>query len=160
VAARRGGGAAAVLRAVAPAAAPGLDEELGSAFDNAFGDRAAPEPSSVAALAPATSTAVSTSQAAPEWYVAIGEAQVGPLPLPEVKKRWEAGDIGPDSLVWRPGMAEWGPLSGVPELAAFLAPVPQPTAPSAAPGISVFAAPATRHAAPQPRPAPPGPNVE
>ena len=96
-----------------------------------------------------------------EWYVAIGEAQVGPLPLAEVKKRWEAGDIGPDSLVWRPGMGEWGPLSGVPELAAFLAPVPQPSAPSGGAGRRRSSPPPpTRQVAPQARPAAPAPEVE
>jgi predicted Zn finger-like uncharacterized protein len=160
---RRAEGApsAPVLERVAPAAAPGLDEELGSAFDNAFGDKpAASAPASAASWAPTGPVSGTASTPAQEWYVAIGEAQVGPLPLPEVRKRWEAGDIGPDSLVWRPGMAEWGPLSGVSELAAFLAPVPQPSAPSAAPSASVFAAPAARQLSPQARPAAPGPEVE
>ncbi len=152
---------APVLERVAPAAAPGLDEELGSAFDHAFGDQPeATAPSTEATQAPATAASETAAPAGQEWYVAIGEAQVGPLPLPEVRKRWEAGDIGPDSLVWRPGMAEWGPLSGVPELAAFLAPVPQPSAPSAAPAASVFAAPTTRQVSPQARPAAPAQDVE
>jgi predicted Zn finger-like uncharacterized protein len=146
--------------APAPAPGRGLDEELGSAFDQAFGDRPAASAPAPAGPAPAASAAAAPALAPQEWYVAIGEAQVGPLPLAEVKKRWEAGDIGPDSLVWRPGMTEWGPLAGVPELAAFLAPVPQPSAPSPAPAATVFAAPAGRPAAPQARPAAPGPDVE
>ena len=67
--------------------------------------------------------AAAPAPAATEWYVAIGQAQVGPLPLAEVKRKWEAGDVGPDSLVWRPGMGDWQPLSGVAELAGYLAPV-------------------------------------
>lgn len=152
---------APVLERVAPPAPAGLDEELGSAFDHAFGDQpATTTPAPAASQAPSSAATETAPAAGQEWYVAIGEAQVGPLPLPEVRKRWEAGDIGPDSLVWRPGMAEWGPLSGVPELAAFLAPVPQPSAPSAAPAASVFAAPTTRQVSPQPRPAAPEPDVE
>jgi predicted Zn finger-like uncharacterized protein len=154
---------APVLERTGPATGRGLDEELGSAFDHAFGDQPGPgpgpatpsaPPAAAAPVAPAIAAAgeapaapaapVAASPAAPEWHVAIGEAQVGPLPLLEVRKRWEAGDIGPDSLVWRPGMAEWGALSAVAELAAFLAPVPQPNAPAAAPSSSVFAAPAGR----------------
>ncbi len=161
-------GEAPVLERTAPAAAPapasgqGLDDELGSAFDQAFGDKpsaTAPAPAP-AGPAPAAPAAVASSPAPQEWYVAIGEAQVGPLPLAEVKRRWEAGDIGPDSLVWRPGMTDWGPLSGVPELAAFLAPVPQPSAPAAAPAAAVFSAPPGRAAAPQARPAASEPDVE
>ena len=81
--------------------------------------------------------------AATEWYVAIGQAQVGPLPLPEVKRKWEAGDVGPDSLVWRPGMADWLPLSSVSDLAGYLAPVPRTSAQGAR-GAATAAAPATR----------------
>jgi len=149
--------AAPMLERTAPAAPQGLDEELGSAFDSAFGERQTAAPAPAVAPVPVASPGPErTATATQEWYVAIGEAQVGPLPLPEVRKRWEAGDIGPDSLVWRPGMAEWGPLSGVAELAAFLAPVPQPTAPPAAAATSVFAAPAAaqaRHVSPQGQPA-------
>jgi predicted Zn finger-like uncharacterized protein len=146
--------------APAPAAGPGLEDELGSAFDQAFGDKPVASAPAPAGPVPEAPVAAASSPAPQEWYVAIGEAQVGPLPLAEVKKRWEAGDIGPDSLVWRPGMTEWGPLSGVPELAAYLAPVPQPSAPSTAPAAAVFAGPGGRPASPQARPAAPAPDVE
>ncbi|MBK9518007.1 MAG: zinc-ribbon domain-containing protein [Anaeromyxobacter sp.] len=104
---------------------PGLDDELGAAFDHAFGDPApAPAPQPPAAEpAPAPAPPVT---AATEWFVGIGDAQVGPLPVAEVKRRWEAGELGPDSLVWRAGMADWAPLTGVPELAAAVSPLPQP----------------------------------
>jgi predicted Zn finger-like uncharacterized protein len=130
---------AAEARPAAPSTAAGgngLDAELGQAFDTAFGEARAQEPKAPAPdlgatqamgpedasriAAPAASAPVST-----EWYVAIGQAQVGPLPLSEVKRKWEAGDVGPDSLVWRPGMGDWQALSSVGELAAYLAPVPR-----------------------------------
>jgi hypothetical protein len=160
--------AAPMLERSVPPSGKGLDEELGSAFDNAFGAQPAPVANPTVVALPAAEPVPAPAEATPppaaqEWYVAIGEAQVGPLPLVEVKKRWEAGEIGPDSLVWRPGMAEWGPLSGVPDLAAFLAPVPQPKAPSAAPAAAVFAAPSAaqpRQEAPQPQAAPAAPEVE
>ncbi|HET8541810.1 MAG TPA: GYF domain-containing protein [Anaeromyxobacter sp.] len=124
-----------------PAVTPsrGLDAELGSAFDHAFGDTppstAAPagdaDLGSTQAMGAEDAAKVFAATAPPppsatEWYVAIGQAQVGPLPLGEVKKKWEAGDVGPDSLVWRPGMADWAPLTTVSDLAGFLAPVPRP----------------------------------
>jgi hypothetical protein len=55
-----------------------------------------------------------------------------------VKSRWEAGEIGPDTLAWRPGMGDWAPISSIPEMAQYLAPVarggakPQPAAVPAA----------------------------
>jgi hypothetical protein len=60
-----------------------------------------------------------------DWYVAVDEKQVGPLEAAGVKARWESGEIGPDSLAWRPGMADWVPLSTVPEMAQYLAPIPR-----------------------------------
>jgi predicted Zn finger-like uncharacterized protein len=140
----------------APRTGEGLDAELGQAFENAFGDTpapaaAAPAPDLAAtqAMSPEEAAKVSGREPAPaatEWYVAIGEAQVGPLPLGEVKRKWEAGDVGPDSLVWRPGMADWSALSTVGDLAAFLAPVPRTSARNAvreeARRVEVEAAPA------------------
>jgi hypothetical protein len=146
------GAAAAEAPVLAPAPAPGgsgegLDAELGHAFDNAFGDgpaKASPaggDPDATQAVSPEEAAGMAARSAPPEpatteWYVAIGQAQVGPLPLVEVRRKWEAGDIGPDSLVWRPGMGDWAALTGVSDLAAYLAPVargvvrpqPQPAA--------------------------------
>jgi predicted Zn finger-like uncharacterized protein len=144
----------------APAPGGGLDAELGSAFDHAFGDTppATERPAAAGgadlgatqAMGPEDAAKVlsAPTPAATEWYVAIGQAQVGPLPLGEVKKKWEAGDVGPDSLVWRPGMGEWAPLTTVAELAGFLAPVPRPAAPGA------VRAPAAEAPKAEPQPAP------
>jgi len=122
----------------APASPPsgesGLDDELGQAFDNAFGDGDRPAAAPTAAPAPPpgelASTPAPAEPASPaaeevEWYVAVSDAQVGPLLPAGVKARWEAGEIGPDTLVWRSGMADWGPLSSVTELVQYLAPFPR-----------------------------------
>ncbi|HOX46363.1 MAG TPA: GYF domain-containing protein [Myxococcota bacterium] len=42
-----------------------------------------------------------------DWYLAIGDEQVGPMKLSEVDARWAAGEIGPRTLAWQTGMAEW-----------------------------------------------------
>ena len=123
---------------------PGLEAELGQAFDHAFGDTppstaapgSAPDAAATQLMGSEDAAKVFSEKAAAagasEWYVAIGQAQVGPLPLAEVKKKWEAGDVGPDSLVWQPGMSDWAPLSGVKQLADHLAPVPRAAAQPAA----------------------------
>ena len=59
-----------------------------------------------------------------EWFVAVNEVQTGPLSESRVREFWERGEIGPDSLTWRQGLADWIPLSEVAELAALLAPRP------------------------------------
>ena len=147
----------------APAPEGGLDAELGQAFDSMLGGppapAAAPAPDlqstqlmgeeDAAKIAAARSTA-SPAAAASDWYVAIGEAQVGPLPLPEVKRKWETGEVGPDSLVWKPGMADWQPLTTVGELATALAPVPRAPKPRPEPGRETAASRAAEAAAAAP----------
>ncbi len=161
------GAAAAEAPAPAPAPAPsaggtgeGLDAELGHAFDAAFGGAAAmsaaaaspgPDPDATQAVSSEEAASLAAQSAPPEpaateWYVAIGQAQVGPLPLVEVRRKWEAGDIGPDSLVWRPGMGDWAPLTGVSDLSAYLAPVSR--APARVPAQAALAPAASRDRAP------------
>jgi predicted Zn finger-like uncharacterized protein len=137
----------------------GLDAELGNAFDHAFGDAPPSSPAPGAELSAAEAPgdrdeadAAGGSPATTEWYVAIGQAQVGPLPLAEVKKKWEAGDVGPDSLVWRPGMADWSVLTSVPELAGYLAPLSRS-------GQQPARTPVPAPAASRPEPQQPAPDV-
>jgi predicted Zn finger-like uncharacterized protein len=156
--------------AVAPRGAEGaqggLDAELGQAFDNAFGDpppAAEPGPDLGATQAMGADDQARVAAAAPaptEWYVAIGQAQVGPLPLAEVKRKWEGGDVGPDSLVWRPGMGDWQPLTSVAELAGYLAPVARATpAPAREPASASRTASAAGETTPAPEQAAPAAEV-
>ncbi|HTO95829.1 MAG TPA: MJ0042-type zinc finger domain-containing protein, partial [Myxococcales bacterium] len=91
-----------------------LDRELGSAFESAFGGGSpglAAEAGEAAegqggsdappAEAPPAAAAADSRAAAEDisdWYVAVNDSQVGPLPAPGVKARWESGEIGPDTL--------------------------------------------------------------
>ena len=124
----------------APAAPPGgdgLDAELGLAFDKVLGETPPPA-GDLPAAPPSAASGPSPGESAPpgealppagpgsEWYVAVEDQQVGPLAAPAVKGRWESGEIGPDTLVWKPGLDDWKPLSQVPELQRFLSPVPRP----------------------------------
>ena len=59
-----------------------------------------------------------------EWFVAIDEKQVGPLTVDRLKRLWNGGEIGPDSLCWRSGLSDWMALSEVTELSSLLAPKP------------------------------------
>ncbi len=113
-----------------------LERELGNAFENAFGGGSA-------GLADEAKAAQASSEEAPvaedsdgrapstpgnaedvsDWYVAVDDNQVGPLQATAVKARWESGEIGPDTLAWRPGMSDWVPLSTLPEMAQYLSPV-------------------------------------
>lgn len=59
-----------------------------------------------------------------DWFVAIDDKQVGPMPIEKIKEHWDKGEIGPDSLCWRAGFSDWLALSEVSELAPVLAPRP------------------------------------
>lgn len=85
-----------------------------------------------------------------DWFVAINDAQVGPLTIEGVGEKWEKGELSADSLCWKPGMPDWKPLSSVPELAEKLAPRPAPEPEKAPAGAT-----ATGAQAPAPTPLPP-----
>jgi hypothetical protein len=104
-----------------------LERELGNAFQSAFTSSGARSHAAEAAApqAAASAEAPAGAEAFSDWYVAVNDRQVGPLPAPGVKARWEAGEIGPDTLAWRPGMADWVALSTITEMAQYLAPVPR-----------------------------------
>jgi predicted Zn finger-like uncharacterized protein len=113
-----------------PAAAPAPEGEEEQREEPGASVIALPAP----AVEPPRATVV-PAEAIEEWYVAIDDSQVGPMQAGLVKARWEAGEIGPDTLAWRPGMGDWMPISSIPEMAEYLAPVPRgaPAAAAAAP---------------------------
>lgn len=48
-----------------------------------------------------------------EWYYARDNLQQGPVSSLELKQLAAAGNLSPDDLVWREGMAEWAPARNV-----------------------------------------------
>lgn len=67
----------------------------------------------------------------PEWYVAINDEQVGPITMSDLETRWDAGQVQPDSLAWRNGLADWQPITAISELSRLIS-RPQASAPRAA----------------------------
>ncbi|MCW0217614.1 MAG: CD225/dispanin family protein [Prosthecobacter sp.] len=49
------------------------------------------------------------------YYTQSGGAQQGPVSQDELAAKLEAGELRPGDLVWREGMAEWTPITSVPE---------------------------------------------
>ena len=66
-----------------------------------------------------------------EWYVAIDEAQIGPVDLREIEQRWDAKELSEDSLAWKAGMGDWSPLAEIPDFAYLVTERPQQQAPAA-----------------------------
>lgn len=86
-----------------------------------------------------------------QWYYSKVGLQQGPVPETELLQKVRRGEIDGNNLVWREGMAEWIPLSRVPELTGDTTPYaptaaatseislekPTPELPSRQPGGSV-----------------------
>ncbi len=63
-----------------------------------------------------------------QWhYVAAGEA-IGPVDLATLSRLAREGELGPDTLVWTQGFAEWRPVRRVRALDDLLGPPPVPGA--------------------------------
>jgi uncharacterized protein (TIGR00266 family) len=55
-----------------------------------------------------------------QWYMAIGGHQVGPVSEDEIRSNVDNGSIDANTLLFTAGMANWTPLSAVPEFASQL----------------------------------------
>lgn len=52
----------------------------------------------------------------PQWYYGSQAGQTGPVEDHEIRALIAAGNIVPETLVWRDGMKDWMPMRSVPEL--------------------------------------------
>jgi membrane protease subunit (stomatin/prohibitin family) len=90
------------------------------------------------ATAPATSAPAATSAAAPpplpgmvaEWWFALNGQQSGPYNLSQLSQFRATGQLTPESLVWKQGLAGWMAASQVAELQSVFPPVPPPLPPA------------------------------
>ncbi|PZG18139.1 antifreeze protein [Micromonospora craterilacus] len=64
-----------------------------------------------------------------QWFIGVAGQRQGPFDLGGLAAQVGAGTLGPESLVWRAGMAQWQPAGQLPELASVLASVPPPLPP-------------------------------
>jgi hypothetical protein len=58
----------------------------------------------------------------PQWFMAIGGHQVGPVTEDEIVSNIRNGSIDQSTLVFTAGMVNWTPLNDVPHLSAFARP--------------------------------------
>ena len=89
------------------------------------------EPTPTMSHAPSPPAAATTAPAPPapapppvQWYFAVAGQRVGPLSQADLAARIQAGEVTPETLVWRDGMANWAPAAQTPELAPLLSPPP------------------------------------
>jgi membrane protease subunit (stomatin/prohibitin family) len=65
------------------------------------------------------------------YHVGVGGQQQGPFDKNHLAGMVASGTLTPESLVWAQGMAQWGPASQVPDLAALFNAAPPPLPPQA-----------------------------
>jgi TM2 domain-containing membrane protein YozV len=70
------------------------------------------------------------------WYYISGQGQIGPIGEIQVRNLVEGNIITRQTLMWKPGMAEWLPAGSIPEVAAMFSHF---TPPSPPPGTSAQA---------------------
>ncbi|TBL34508.1 DUF4339 domain-containing protein, partial [Verrucosispora sp. SN26_14.1] len=64
-----------------------------------------------------------------QWFIGVDGQRQGPFDLGGLAAQVAAGTLGPETLAWRAGMAQWQPAGQLPELASVLASVPPPLPP-------------------------------
>ena len=60
------------------------------------------------------------------YYVADNGHQTGPFTRAEVRAKSEAGEIGPDTLVWTHGMDDWAAAESVSDISEIVTSGPPP----------------------------------
>lgn len=63
------------------------------------------------------------------YHVAVNGQQHGPFPMDQMQAKISSGEISKETLVWKPGMAEWVKAESVEELNGFFAQTPPPMPP-------------------------------
>lgn len=120
--------AADAMEAAAQNPGGGMGASMGMGMGMGMGQAAAEsmrrlEPTGAGGAPGSSSAAGSPSPGGPPplpreelWYAGVAGQQVGPLTESELTGRLRSGDYAPDTLVWRTGMQDWTPASGVPDL--------------------------------------------
>ncbi len=65
----------------------------------------------------------------PQYYVAKGGQQMGPFTYEQLQQLVSAGQLTPQTYVWKQGLANWLPASQVPELSQLFSATPPPPPP-------------------------------
>ncbi|WP_341716205.1 SPFH domain-containing protein [Micromonospora sp. FIMYZ51] len=115
-------------------AGAGIGMGMGMALGQQMARSMSGEPQPAAAPPAAPPAAAPPAEPPPlpnqtQWFIGVGGQRQGPFDLGGLAAQVGAGNLGPETLIWRAGMAQWQPAGQVPELASVLASVPPPLPP-------------------------------
>ncbi|HVU62122.1 MAG TPA: SPFH domain-containing protein [Mycobacteriales bacterium] len=92
-----------------------------------------------AAMQPQTTTSAAAGSAPPPlptaagFYIGVNGQQVGPFAVGDLPAQVASGQLTPDTLVWRQGMAAWARAADVPEVNSAFGAAPPPLPPETPP---------------------------
>ncbi len=110
----------------------GMGFAMGNQMANAMGAGTQSSPAT-APEAGASSASAATPPPIPgavRFHVAIDGSPAGPFDVAAIARKIAAGEISRDTLVWKPGMAEWAKASTASELETVFASAPPPLPPT------------------------------
>jgi hypothetical protein len=77
------------------------------------------------------------------WYFAKNGAQEGPVSTEALRAKIDSGEVAPTDLAWREGLADWMPVSKIPDFTRQPVEAPEPQITTAPPAPSAsFSSPA------------------
>lgn len=110
-------------------AAGGMGMGMGVMMAQTMGQVAAPPVQQPAAPAAPAAPAPPPLPTEVQFHVAVNGQQTGPHTISKIRDGIQLKEITPDTLVWKPGMANWQKAGEVAEIAALFAEVPPPLPP-------------------------------
>ena len=60
------------------------------------------------------------------WYYLREDERYGPVPVSQLRRLLQSGELGPDTLVWRQGLKDWVPARSLTAGTAPRTPNPPP----------------------------------
>jgi len=97
----------------------GMGFAMANQMGNAFGQSNTAAPSSNSNTPPPLPTEAA-------WFVAVGGKQEGPYDSQKLQALAQSGQLRPDTLVWKRGMANWAKAETIADIKGILGSVPPP----------------------------------
>lgn len=69
------------------------------------------------------------------FHVVVNGQQAGPFDMGALQQQVASGQLTPQTMVWKAGLANWIPASQAPELASLFQQTPPPIAPPPPPPV-------------------------
>lgn len=107
----------------------GMSMGMGFAMANQMGQAMGNQPNAAQSPAPSQPAGPPPLPQSVAFYVALGGKQAGPFDAAALKQHVQSGQLTPQTLVWKQGMANWTAAEQVDELKSLFGAAPPPLPP-------------------------------